>query len=53
MGLWLNECPRCAGDIFGARVGSDRLYVRCLRCGYDLTEAQVKALIESGSASAA
>ena len=53
MRLWLGMCPRCSGDLFGAAVGADSLYVRCLRCGYDLTSAQVKALNGVGAAHAA
>lgn len=48
MRLWVSMCPRCAGDLFGADVGTGGLYVRCLRCGYDLPEQQARTLVTSG-----
>ncbi len=44
--LWLKGCLRCGGDL---RENTDEYgyYVRCLQCGYYLTDARVTMLLLS------
>ena len=42
--LWLKGCPRCDGPLYDDK---DKFgyYVLCMRCGYDLSNAEVAKLL--------